>query len=297
LLFVTGLDDNALSIWRVNAEAGTLRQVEVYRDDDGDIDGLGGAYNVAVSGDLLFVTAINDNALSAWHINNAEVSFGVPLIIRAQSDMAVTGEVMVTVTACNGVECSGAEAVMLRDTVTLSPGIQSALARFPAPEPGRWIFTAQAEPSTLLDTRAARIAVQVMAPVRLTLAAPDRVTVGDTLTVTVGVDTGTPLTEGTSVTATLSFSAGGGDDRVVTLTSEMSSATERFTAPVTAGTVTVEVSGEVSGGTVVGASASVTVEPVAVVVELSAPAAVTVDETYQVMVVTNMPVPEGTTLE
>ena len=119
----------------------------------------------------------------------------------------------------------------------------------------------------MLDTSAARIAVQVLAPVRLTLDVPPSVTVGDTLTVTVGVAAEPPLPANTTVTATLSFSAGDGDDRVVTLTSEMPSATERFTAPVRAGIFRVEV----SGGTVLGASASVTVEPVAVTLTLRSP--------------------------
>ena len=355
LLFVTtGFLNNALSAWRVNAEEGTLSQAEIYRDGVNGIDGLNNAQNVAVSGDLLFVVArdalsslsfpytlsiwrinaeaetgilrqialhpgelsairevrvsgdvlfvlaenafsFGGNAISVWHINNAELPFGEPLTIRVQSDTPVLREVEVTVTARNGVE-------MARDTVSLSPENLSAEAIFAADDlvPGRWIFTAEAEPSTLLDTSAARIAVQVPAPVRLTLDVPDRVTVGDTLTVTVGVDEGVPLPEGASVIATLSFSAGGDDDRVVTLTSEMLSATERFTAPVTAGIFRVEVSSPeaVSGRTVLGASTSVIVEPVAVRLQLSGPQeAVTVGQTYTVTVDTVVPVPAGTTLE
>ena len=293
LLFATGINDNALSIWRVNAEAGTLRQTVVYqegdRDGDSEIDGLAGANNVVVSGDLLFVTAIDDNALSAWHINNAEVPFGVPVMISVQSDIPVLQEVVVTVTARNGADTAAVG-------VSLSPEDLSAQAIFAADTlgPGRWIFTAEAEPPALLDTGAARIAVQVLAPVRLTLAAPGNVTVDTTFAVTVGVAAGTPLPEGTAVTATLSFRAGGGDDRVVMLTSEMSSATEIFTAPVTAGIFRVEVSGRA----MIGASASVTVAPVAVMLQLSGPQeAVTVGQTYTVTVDTNMPVPTGTMLE
>ena len=293
LLFATGINDNALSIWRVNAEAGTLRQTVVYqdgdRDGDSEIDGLAGANNVVVSGDLLFVTAINDNALSAWHINNAEVPFGVPIMISVQSDIPVLQEVVVTVTARNGADTAAVG-------VSLSPEDLSAQAIFAADTlgPGRWIFTAEAESPALLDTGAARIAVQVLAPVRLTLAAPGNVTVDTTFAVTVGVAAGTPLPEGTAVTATLSFRAGGGDDRVVMLTSEMSSATEIFTAPVTAGIFRVEVSGRA----MIGTSASVIVEPVAVVLRLNGPQeAVTVGQTYTVTVDTNMPVPTGTTLE
>ena len=288
LLFVAAIDDNALSIWRVNAEAGTLSQTVVYRDDVGGIDGLRAAQSVAASGDLLFVTAIDDNALSAWHINNAEVPFGVPVMISVQSDIPVLQEVVVTVTARNGADTAAVG-------VSLSPENLSAQAIFAADDlvPGRWIFTAEAEPPTALDTSAARIAVQVLAPVRLTLTAPGNVTVDTTFAVTVGVAAGTPLPEGTAVTAMLSFSAGNGDEREVMLTSEMSSATEIFTAPVTASIFRVEVSGRA----VLGTSASVTVVPVAVRLQLNAPDVVTVGQTYTVTVDTNMPVPTGTMLE
>ena len=280
---------SALSIWRINAEAGTLVQNELYRDGEGAIDGLGGVSRVAVSGDVLFASAEqNIGTITVWHINNAELPFGEPLTVRAQSDMPVLREVEVTVTARNGADTAAT-------VVTLSPENLSAEAIFAADDlvPGRWIFTAEAEPSTLLDTSAARIAVQVLAPVQLTLDVPPSVTVGDTLTVTVGVAAETPLPEGVSVTATLSFSADGVDDRVVTLTSGAPTATASFTAPVTAGVFRVEVSGRA----VIGTSASVTVEPVAVMLQLSGPDTVTVGQTYQVMVDTNMPVPAGTTLE
>ena len=339
LLFVAGFDDDALSAWRINAEAGTLSQVEIYQDGVNEIDGLGAAQSVAASGDLLFAVAREQNGIlsiwrinagaqagilrqtalhrdgvlltnrqvgssgdvlfvsvnsrgggiSVWHINNAEVSFGVPVMISVQSDIPVLQEVVVTVTARNGVE-------MARDTVSLSPENLSAQAIFAADTlgPGRWIFTAEAEPPALLDTGAARIAVQVLAPVRLTLAAPGNVTVDTTFAVTVGVAAETPLPEGTAVTATLSFRAGNGDDRVVMLTSEMSSATEIFTAPVTAGIFRVEVSGRA----MIGTSASVIVEPVAVILQLNGPQeAVSVGQTYMVTVDTNMPVPTGTMLE
>ena len=264
MLFVTARSNDALSVWRINAEAGTLSQAEVYRDGEDGIDGLERAQGVAVSGDLLFVTAQIDSALSVWrinaeaetgilrqtalhrdsvlfralqvgvsgdvlfvsgqqnagtisvwHINNAELPFGEPLTVRVQSDTPVLRQVEVTVTARSGADTATAE------PVTLSPENLSVEAIFAADDlvPGRWIFTAEAEPSTLLDTSAARIAVQVLAPVQLTLDVPPSVTVGDTLTVTVGVAAETPLPEGVSVTATLSFSADGVDDRVVTLTS------------------------------------------------------------------------------
>ena len=319
LLFVAAPFDDALSVWRINAEEGTLRLAELYRDGVSGIDGLGRAQSVAVSGDLLFVAAyeqdgtlsiwrinaeaqvgilrqtalhwdgvlsaigqvgVSDNllfvasrsnaALSVWHINNAEVPFGAPIMIRVQSDIPVLREVVVTITARNGAE--EAEAV-----VTLSPDRRSAEVTLPSLSPGRQIFTAQAEPPApaLLDTRAARIAVQVLAPVELTLDVSGGVTVGNTFTVTVGVAAGTPLPESVSVTATLSFSAGDGEEiEVVVLTPARSSAQATFTAPDTAGRYTVAARGIRSDSIllpVVGTTAQVTVQLVLALDVPSAP--------------------------
>ena len=320
LLFVAASFDNALSVWRINAEAGTLRLAEIYREGVSGIDGLGGAQSVAVGGDLLFVVAREQNgilsiwrinaeaqvgilrqtvlyrdgvlpaigrvgvggdllfvasrsnsALSVWHINNAEVPFGAPVMIRVQSNIPVLREVVVTITARNGAE--EAEAA-----VTLSPDGQSAEAIFHLLSPGRWIFTAQAEPPALLDTGAARIAMQVLAPVELTLNVPGSVTVSDDiLMVTVGVAAGTPLSEGVSVTATLSFSAGDGAEiemKEVVLTGEQSAVTVPFTLPGTVGRYTVAARGIRSDSIllpVIGTSAQVTVQPVLALDVPSAP--------------------------
>jgi len=163
--------------------------------------------------------------------------------------------------------------------VTLTDRASSQELTFTASTLGLLEVSARAvdvEPIGLVVAASATETVEVLAAgvVALTLAAPDRVTVGDTLTVTVGVDTGTPLTAGMTVTATISFAAGtaDSDEQGVMLTFGASTATERFTAPIRAGTVRVAVSGEVSGGTVRGASASVTVEPVAVMLTLRGPA-------------------------
>ena len=269
VLFVTALQDDTLSVWQVNASSGTLRQTALYRNNEAGVTGLDGAGSVTVSGDLLFVTVQSDNALSVWQINNAEVPFGVPVMLKVQSDIPVVGEVMVTVTARNGAE-------MARDTVTLSPENLSAEARF-APGtlgPGRWIFTAQAQPPALLDTGAARIAMQVRAPVELTLDVSDSVTVGNTFTVTVGVPAETPLPEGVSVTATLSFSAGDGEEiEGVVLTSARSSAQATFTAPDTADRYTVAVTGADGASLLllVVTTAQVTVQPVLALDVPSAP--------------------------
>ena len=323
LLFVTAIDDNALSVWRINAEEGTLSQAELYRDSVSGINGLGDAQSVAASGDLLFTGAREGNgilsiwrinaeaqagileqialqrggvlseilkievsgevlfvsteqdsgAISAWHINNAEVPFGPPVMIRVQSDIPVAGEVMVTITARNGAE--EAEAA-----VTLSPDGQSVEATFRSLSPGRWIFTAQAEPPALLNipTGAARIAMQVLAPVRLTLDVPDSVTVSDDiLMVTVGVAAEMPLPKGVSVTATLRFSAVDGEeiemDEVV-LTGEQSAVTVPFTLPGTVGRYTVAARGIRSDSIllpVTGTTIQVTVQPVLALDVPSAP--------------------------
>ena len=195
LLFVTGRTDSALSVWRVNAEAGTLSQTALYQDSglnptdtrysaevDGRIDGLSGAFRAAVGGDLLFVTGFEADALSAWHINNAEVSLEEPIVISVQLDMPIGREVMVTVTAQNGARMAAA-------AVTLSPGILSEDVIFPPgalTHGGRWIFTARANPPALLETGAARIAVQVVGPPLLSLESrQQQFAVGNTVTLTV----------------------------------------------------------------------------------------------------------------
>ena len=156
LLFVTAFVDAALSVWQVNAEAGTLSQTALYRDGVAGVDGLDGAAGVAVNryGDLLFVTAYEDDALSVWTIN-VRLPLEEPTVIRVQSDIAVVQEVVITVTARNG--AGRAEAMQV---VSLSPEKLSAEAIFPAGtlSPGRWIFTAQAQPPDVLDVSAARAA-------------------------------------------------------------------------------------------------------------------------------------------
>ena len=196
LLFVTAI--NELSVWRVNAEAGTLSQTALYRNGENRIDGLFGATGATVSGDddLLFVAGEFNDALSVWQINNAEVPFGVPVIIRVQSDMAVVQEVTVTVTARNGAGPVAAQ------TVTLSSDMLSDDAIFPAGTlgPGRQIFTAQAQPPAL-DTSAARIAVQVL-PALLSLEAQQEpLAFGSTVALTVQTIAGLPATASFTIDA------------------------------------------------------------------------------------------------
>ena len=153
------------------------------------------------------------------------------------------------------------------------------------------------------ETATETVVVRALGTVELTLAVPDdNVTVGNTFMVTVGVLEETPLPEGTTLTATISFPEGDGAEMgmmTVELTMMASSAMAPITAPFAAGDFTVEVNGTTSGAipVVTPASAQVTAVPVVLALVLSGPeAAVTVNQPYQVTVDTNMPVPAGTTL-
>ena len=186
--------------------------------------------------------------------------------------------------------------------VTLSDTASSQAVTFTAPMEAQLEMRAVLVVAEPLDLVVAETAVQTVdvraeGTVSLTLTAPTNVMVGAPFTVTVGVDTNTPLPDSTIVTATLSFSAEEDEERVVVLTSMMLSDMQSFMAPITAGEFTVEVNGtaDTFGVTVIGASALVTVEAVAVQLRLGGPAAaVTVGSTYQVTVDTEEPVPEGT---
>ena len=219
LLFVTGNTSDTLSIWRVNAEAGELSQIVVYQDGTGGIDGLNGANNIAISGDLLFVTASDDNALSAWHINNAEVPLEEPTVVRVESDMPVAEEVVVTVTAQSGAD-------MVEATATLSPSTPSADAIFPPGTlrpSGRWTFTAQASPPTALDTSAARIAMQVLPPLLSLEPQQDQFAQGSTIALTVRTIAGLlepasfeiDAVNETTTTITVEYSAGATEQEVL----------------------------------------------------------------------------------
>jgi len=150
----------------------------------------------------------------------------------------------------------------------------------------------------------APIDVQVteLRDIMLTVSAPLSATVGTTITVTVAVVDAGPLPAGTEVIATVSFQTAGGDEMMqVVLTPPIFSDTLMFRVPVTAGVFAVAVSGSVEETnalrvTVTGDSALVTVEPLAVMLQLSGPGEVTVGSTYQVTVDTEVPVPTGTTL-
>ena len=242
LLFVTAINADSLSVWRVNAQAGTLSQTMVYRDGVGvdRINGLDRASNAVVSDALLFISGEGDNAISAWKINSADVLQGLPTVITVQLNRPVTKEeVVVKVTASNGTN-------MREAAVTLPPGTSSANVTFPAGDlipNGRWIFRAQAQPPSALNTELAQIALQVGESLilELQLTGPEEaVTVGQTYTVTVSTtlrDSTDTVPEGTILEG-VPVSAGT-DSRRISLQPVISSTQLIFTAPTMAGTVTV----------------------------------------------------------
>ena len=234
-------------------------------------------------------------------------SEGDPLNIEVRADSPPAVDAAVTITARrqqDGVEMDAAEVVMLSPAPEVSSG--QAVFSAGALGAGEWVFTAQSEPPQALYIANARAEATVLPrPLMLEVSAPPSVTVGSTFPVTVGVAEETPLAEGISVTATVSFRAAEGEEiqaETAVLTAMRSSATRVFRAPVTAGIYTVAVSGEVEETvglpvTVTGASAAVTVVPVAVMLRLRGPNEVSVGQDYTVMVDTALAVPTGTTLE
>ena len=236
-------------------------------------------------------------------------------LVAAESTFSVTVSAAPEMLAGTTVQVTVRLAAFTSESVLLTPGAPTASVLVTAPTAGGSetlrATGEEADDNRLeLNVLLAEAAVRVRAAegtVELTLDAPSSVTVGSTFPVTVEVAEETPLAEDVSVTATVSFRAADGEAIIeeieVTLTREQRTATEEFTAPVTAGVYTLAVSGQVEETaalrvTVTGASTSVTAVPVAVMLRLSGPAeAVSVGETYQVTVDTNRPVPEGTTLE
>ena len=137
-LFVTARTDDALSVWNVNFADGTLLQTGLYRDGSGDIDGLDGAFAVALSRNdsLLFVTGNDDDTISFWRTAPiSAVLSSEALMIRAQVGSAAPMTVTLVITAMQGEQMIAREA-------TLSTGDMSAAAVFQAGAlgPGRWTF-------------------------------------------------------------------------------------------------------------------------------------------------------------
>ena len=242
------------------------------------------------------------------------VLLDVPDLVAAESIFSVTVGAAPEVPAGTTVQVTVRLAAFSSEPLLLTPGAPTASVLVTAPAAGGEALltatgTATADSRLELNVLPAQATVRVQAEgtVQLTVNAPPSVTVGSTFPVTVGVAAETPLAEGVSVTATVSFRTADGEAIIeeieVTLTAEQRTATEEFTAPVTAGTYTLAVSGQVEETddlrvTVTGAAASVTAEPVALMLRLRGPeGAVTVGQTYTVTVDTAEPVPAGTTLE
>ena len=163
LLFVTARIDDALSVWDVDAAAGTLIQTGLYRDGSGGIDGLDGAFAVALSPDdsLLFVTGNDDDTLSLWRSDLiSQVPSSEALMIRAQVDIAAPGNATLVITAMQGDQIIEKEA-------TLMAGDMSAAAVFEADTLGlgRWTFeVTETRPPAALNTGSVQAEVQVVPP-------------------------------------------------------------------------------------------------------------------------------------
>ena len=101
LVFATGINENSLIVWRVNAESGTLTRTALYYDTNTSgctnelraqgncFDGLSAARNVTLSRDgrRLFVTAVSDNSLSAYEVDYTGGTLRQTALNRVRSDV------------------------------------------------------------------------------------------------------------------------------------------------------------------------------------------------------------------
>ena len=71
-LYVAGANDNAVAVFSRNSTTGAVTFVEVQRDGDGSVDGLGGAVSVVVSpdGKHLYAAGQFDNAVAVFRRNS-----------------------------------------------------------------------------------------------------------------------------------------------------------------------------------------------------------------------------------
>jgi cysteine-rich repeat protein len=67
-VYVAGADKNALAVFSRNAATGGLTFIELQKDGSGSVDGLNGAFGVAVSADAtsVYVTGADDNAIAVF---------------------------------------------------------------------------------------------------------------------------------------------------------------------------------------------------------------------------------------
>ena len=171
LLFVAGLESNALSVWRVDAESGNpLIHIDTYADEeirvegiDGTIQGLDGAIGIAISpsGSQVFITGHRSNSLTAWRVyGTPQLSAGSTVTVVVQARDSLSEPTTVTVTARQGTL-----ARML--TRQLAASSSTVAVEFPAGllSPGEWIFTASASTnSEYVDISAARAAAWIDVP-------------------------------------------------------------------------------------------------------------------------------------
>ena len=104
LLFVTGRGDSALSVWRINTQAGTLTQTALYKSGScsgnsgancvAGESGLASARGVAVSRDgLVFTTGFSDDALKIWRLDPDVSGTGIltPTGLYVDGEDGITG--------------------------------------------------------------------------------------------------------------------------------------------------------------------------------------------------------------
>ena len=246
LLYVAGRDDESLSIWQVNAVAGTLTQSALYKDDDGveglpqgvtdEFDGLSGPYDLTLSPDdrLLFVTAIHDRTLSVFRTALPRLFSTLPIMLKAQVSAALPADTTLVITARQGDREVSREAVF-------SAGETSAAAVFEAGAlaAGRWTFTmTRTRPSgAVRDTASVQATAMVVnpQPVTLELTLPqERILKGGSFTITLASEPVPPPQAGLSVVLALTGAGMTIATQTATLTMETPSQELTFTVPMDA---------------------------------------------------------------
>jgi uncharacterized repeat protein (TIGR01451 family) len=100
LIYVAGTNENALVIFRRNAETGELSFIEAKKDGEEGVDGLGGVRAVAVSpsGIHIYAAGFTDNAIAVFSVASADLS----VVINENSTSVKLGETLVdTITVTN----------------------------------------------------------------------------------------------------------------------------------------------------------------------------------------------------
>ncbi len=67
-VYVSAAPENALTVFGRDAESGLLTLIQVVRDGEGDVDGLQGVTDLALSGNTLYAVAPGDNALAVFAV-------------------------------------------------------------------------------------------------------------------------------------------------------------------------------------------------------------------------------------